>query len=609
MQAIILAAGNGTRLGKLTRDVPKCMVKVNGVTMIERMLGTLDKHNLSRIVIVTGYEGELLKTFVQELDIKTEIVFVYNDVYNTTNNIFSLYKAKEYLLLEDTLLLESDLIFDPSIIGKILSAKYDSLALVAKHEPWMDGTVLTIDDQDNIKSFISKKDFDYSKVNQYYKTVNIYKFSKEFSSSHYVPFLEAYCKAMGNNEYYEQVLKVIAYLDEPVLKALPLDGETWYEVDDVNDLEIAEVLFAGDKKSKFTKIMSKYGGYWRYPGLKDFCYLVNPFYPNTMLMDEMINNFERLLRDYPSGLNVNTSLVAKYFFTDPDCIVVGNGASELIKSLMTQIEGNMGIITPTFEEYPNRLTEDKRVIFDSSLIDYRYDAKDLIEFYNDKDIDTLLLINPDNPSGNYIIKEEALELVQWASKKNITVVLDESFIDFMNLESDGTLLEQEILEQYPNLIVIKSISKSHGVPGVRLGILASSDRELVSKIKKDVSIWNINSFGEFYMQIAAKYKKEFSKALTQFYDVRKDMSDKLSEIKRIKVYPSQANYIMFELLDDIQSLNVCETILDSYNILIKDLSPKQGFEKQYIRVAVKTPEENNELVNALNLILSDEHVS
>ena len=326
-------------------------------------------------------------------------------------------------------------------------------------------------------------------------------------------------------------------------------------------------------------------------------------------MDEMINNFERLLRDYPSGLNVNTSLVAKYFFTDPDCIVVGNGASELIKSLMTQIEGNMGIITPTFEEYPNRLTEDKRVIFDSSLIDYRYDAKDLIEFYNDKDIDTLLLINPDNPSGNYIIKEEALELVQWASKKNITVVLDESFIDFMNLESDGTLLEQEILEQYPNLIVIKSISKSHGVPGVRLGILASSDRELVSKIKKDVSIWNINSFGEFYMQIAAKYKKEFSKALTQFYDVRKDMSDKLSEIKRIKVYPSQANYIMFELLDDIQSLDVCETILDSYNILIKDLSPKQGFEKQYIRVAVKTPEENNELVNALNLILSDEHVS
>ena len=609
MQAIILAAGFGSRLGKLTRDVPKCMVKVNGVTMIERMLGALDKHNLSRIVIVVGYEGDLLQSFVEGLNIETEVIFVLNEVYNTTNNIFSLYKAKDYLLLEDTLLLESDLIFDPSIIDRVLESEYDSLALVAKHEPWMDGTVLTIDDQNTIKSFVSKKDFDYSKVEEYYKTVNIYKFSKDFSTSHYVPFLEAYCKAMGNNEYYEQVLKVIAYLDEPVLKALPLGKESWYEVDDVNDLEIAEVLFANDKKSKFTKIMAKYGGYWRYPGLKDFCYLVNPFYPNTMLMDEMINNFERLLRDYPSGLNVNTSLVAKYFFVDPDCIVVGNGASELIKSMMTIIEGKMGIITPTFEEYPNRLTEDKRVIFDTSLIDYQYNAKDIIDFYDDKEIDTLLLINPDNPSGNYIVKDGALEVVEWASKKNITVVLDESFIDFMNLESDGTLLEQEILEKYPNLIVIKSISKSHGVPGVRLGILASSNRELLAKIKQDVSIWNINSFGEFYMQIAAKYKKDFSKALNQFYDVRKNMSDRLNENKKIKVYPSQANYIMFELLDGIQSLDVCETMLDSHNILIKDLSPKQGFKKQYIRVAVKTPRENNELVDALLDILSEKYVS
>ena len=269
----------------------------------------------------------------------------------------------------------------------------------------------------------------------------------------------------------------------------------------------------------------------------------------------------------------------------------------------------MGIITPTFEEYPNRLTEDKRVIFDTSLIDYQYNAKDIIDFYDDKEIDTLLLINPDNPSGNYIVKDGALEVVEWASKKNITVVLDESFIDFMNLESDGTLLEQEILEKYPNLIVIKSISKSHGVPGVRLGILASSNRELLAKIKQDVSIWNINSFGEFYMQIAAKYKKDFSKALNQFYDVRKNMSDRLNENKKIKVYPSQANYIMFELLDGIQSLDVCETMLDSHNILIKDLSPKQGFKKQYIRVAVKTPRENNELVDALLDILSEKYVS
>src|SRR5690606_12920199 len=116
---------------------------------------------------------------------------------------------------EDTLLLESDLIFEDSVLTKIIEDEYPNLALVAKYESWMDGTVVTLDEDNNIKSFLDKKHFNFNDIKNYYKTVNIYKFSKDFSATHYVPFLEAYSKALGNNEYYEQVLKVITLLDKP----------------------------------------------------------------------------------------------------------------------------------------------------------------------------------------------------------------------------------------------------------------------------------------------------------------------------------------------------------------------------------------------------------
>ena len=339
MQAIILAAGMGKRLKDLTDDNTKCMVKVNGVTMIERMLSQLDKLKLSGIVIVVGYKADNLMEFVSTLDIHTPIIYVNNDIYYKTNNIYSLYLARNYLLKEDTLLLESDLVFEDKVLQKLIDDPYPSLALVAKYESWMDGTVVTLDEENNIKSFLDKKHFQFKDISSYYKTVNIYKFSKEFSNTHYVPFLEAYSKALGDNEYYEQVLKVITLLDKPEIKATILTDESWYEIDDVQDLDIAESIFTTSGEDKLRRIQSRYGGYWRYPDLIDFCYLVNPFYPTPKLLDEIKANFERLICYYPSGMEVNSLLAAKYFGLHKQNVVVGNGAAELIKSLMENLCG------------------------------------------------------------------------------------------------------------------------------------------------------------------------------------------------------------------------------------------------------------------------------
>ena len=137
MQAIILAAGMGKRLKQLTQNKTKCMVKVNGVPLINRTLSQLEQHDLSRIVIVTGYEGQKLREHIESLHIKTPVVFIDNPVYDRTNNIYSLFLAKDYLLKEDTLLLESDIIFEDSVLNSLTDDPRDSLALAAKYESWM----------------------------------------------------------------------------------------------------------------------------------------------------------------------------------------------------------------------------------------------------------------------------------------------------------------------------------------------------------------------------------------------------------------------------------------------------------------------------------------
>ena len=597
MQAIILAAGMGKRLKDLTQNNTKCMVKVNGVTLIDRMLHQIEKADLSRIIIVVGYEGQKLIDYIDTLDIKTPITYIDNPIYYKTNNIYSLALAKDWLCKEDTLLFESDIIFEDSILQSLIDDPRDTLALVDKYEPWMDGTCVKLDEQDNIIDFVPGKKFNFNNTKGYFKTVNIYKFGKKFSESRYVPFLDAYQAALGENEYYEQVLRVIAMLDEPIIKAKRLNGEKWYEIDDIQDLDIAESLFAPDEDERVTRLQGRYGGYWRYPKMLDFCYLVNPYFPPQKMKDELKASFDTLLTEYPSGMKVNSLVAAKNFSIHQENVLVGNGAAELIKSLMGFLDGKVGFARPTFEEYPNRYDKERTVSFIPQNADYSYTADDLMEFFGDKDIDNLLIVNPDNPSGNYIPKADILRLIEWSKEKGIKLIIDESFVDFAD-EEDSSIIDQEILDANKQLYVMKSISKSYGVPGLRLGILASGDTELIAAMKKDVAIWNINSFAEFYMQIEEKYKKAYQEALVLIRAERKRFMQELSEIKGIRVIPSQANYVMVELAAGLSAKAVTKALLIKDNILIKELTGKiQG--KEYLRIAVRNTADNNRLIEAL----------
>ena len=597
MQAIILAAGMGKRLKELTQDRTKCMVQVNGVALIDRMLHQIESRHLSRIVIVVGYEGEKLMKYIDTLGIRTPIVYVQNPIYDKTNNIYSLALAKDYLCQDDTLLFESDLIFEDAVIDQLLDDPRETLALVDKYESWMDGTCVKLGPDDSIASFVPSKNFRFEEAHEYYKTVNIYKFGRHFSRTHYVPFLEAYSKALGNNEYYEQVLRIIAMLDDPEIRAKRLNGQLWYEIDDIQDLDIASSMFAQDPDLRVSLMQGRYGGYWRYPQLLDFCYLVNPYFPPQRLIDEIQANFTSLLTQYPSGMRVNALLAARNFAVHQQNILVGNGAAELIKALMARLEGVTGFIRPTFEEYPNRYQDRPNVCFTPAGPDFRYTADDLMAFFGPQDIDNLVLINPDNPTGSYIPAPDVLRLADWAQEKGIRLILDESFADFAD-EADNTFIRQDLLDRYRRLYVVKSISKSYGVPGLRLGVLASGDQDLIAALKKDVAIWNINSFAEFYMQIEEKYKKDYARSLELIRAERARFRRELEKLPNLRVIPSQANYLMVELLGGLSARAITRELLVNRCILVKDLSPKLGGQ-QYLRLAVRDTRDNDRLLEAL----------
>lgn len=349
---------------------------------------------------------------------------------------------------------------------------------------------------------------------------------------------------------------------------------------------------------------SRYGGYWRFPDMLDYCYLVNPYFNRSGIIKEMQDFFPTLVAEYPSGMNVNSMLASECWNVKQEYIIPGNGAAELIKLLMEHLEGKVGVVRPTFEEYPNRMPAERVVTFVPQNSDFRYDADDLIEFFGNNAVENILLINPDNPSGNFIPMEGIIKLAQWTKDNGIKFILDESFVDFSEGYANNSFISNQLLETFPNVCVMKSISKSYGVPGLRLGILCSANTEMIQRMKKQVSIWNINSFAEFFMQIYPKYRADYQKACDQFIATRNDFERELQQIPFIHVMPSQANFFFLEVLPPYKPKQLCAILLKNYKILASACLAKKSIEPdKYMRIAVRSHKDNERFIKALKELI------
>ena len=289
MIAIILAAGYGNRMRPLTDNEHKTLLKINGITIIDNIIESLLANSVYNIVVVTGYRSDELKKYLLDNYKNVNFQFVNNKDYKTTNNISSLSLAfKNININSDIILIESDLIYDHKIIRNLIDDSNKNVALVAKYNSGMDGTVVKIGSKNKITEVIPPhlQDSNFSFTDKY-KTLNIYKFSGEFTNSIFSKLLNYYSEVIDDNCYYELVLGILIYMQKEDIYSLVVDNKDWIEVDDTNDIRIAEYKFAKNQKKEV--LGNAWGGYWNYD-IIDFSFIRNMYFPTPSMIADVKNN-------------------------------------------------------------------------------------------------------------------------------------------------------------------------------------------------------------------------------------------------------------------------------------------------------------------------------
>lgn len=603
MQAVILAAGRGLRLKPITDKIPKSLVEVNGTPFIINELEALSKHReIREVMVVVGYKKDLIKERIGNRYKEMKIRYVENDKWDKTNNIYSLWMAGEYIK-EDFILIEGDIFFEHKLLDSLFENRGKNMVLLAKYKPYMSGTMVEVNEKDNmIKRMISIHDqdihFDYSDK---YKTINAYSFTYDFFETYLKPNLDLYIKTRDAQSYWELILGVLIYLNTPNIYAHIVDNIKWYEVDDENDLDAANYLFA-DEKEKIKQISNLYGGYWRFDFL-DFCFLFNLYFPPKHFYSKLSYELPWLINNYPSAQHKIRRLLSRWYCDEgfnEDNIIVGNGASEFIRIFNRHFIKKITIPVPTFDEYEDLDKGKINYYILAEENDFTLDADEFIKSVKKSSSNFAVIINPNNPTSILTEREDIVKILK-NSKHLDGIIVDESFIDFLGDREKYSV--QSLVNKYPNLIVLRSLSKEFGVPGLRIGYVVSSNEGIENKIKKYLPIWNINSIAERFIELFPKYEEEYHRSIDRIIEDRDNLYKELKNINMLKVFKPHANFIFCKILyDDMNSGELCARLFTNYNIFIKDCSKKTSLNDKFIRIAVRTKQDNDTLIEALKEI-------
>lgn len=237
--ALLLAAGTGSRLFPLTEKSPKCLTLVNDKSILDRLILNLKSQGFKRLVIVTGHLKECIMDYLGEKSGDISIEYIHSPLYKTTNNIYSLWMARN-IIREPFVLFESDLVLNSTLLNDMV---YPDRMAVARMQPWLNGTTVSIDKADMVTHFQEGTTEAYSDVR--YKTVNIYSFSLS-SWQAIVKRLNQYIAEGSVNCYYETIFAEMTANKSLTFKSVSFDHKPWYEIDNMKDLAQAERLFPAE---------------------------------------------------------------------------------------------------------------------------------------------------------------------------------------------------------------------------------------------------------------------------------------------------------------------------------------------------------------------------
>ncbi len=594
MKAIILAAGIGRRMRPLTDRCHKALLEVGGTTIMGRILDGLLANGVTEVCIVTGYRADDVEAYVaREYGRLVQYTLVHNERFDSTNNIYSMALAMETVELDtDIILIESDLLYDASVITRLLKSEHDNVALVDKYRTGLDGTVVSVS-VDNvitqvIPASLQAADFDFSDK---FKTLNIYKFSAEFCRTTFRHLLSYYARAIDENCYYELILGILIYMQQVQIHAEVLDDELWAEVDDPNDLRAASFAFVPSGRRH--QLESSWGGYWQTP-VTDFTFIRNMYFPSSSIMSQLRAALPELVTNYGSAQALLDEKLAYFLRCDKDHVHLLNGASQFLSPMLQRWFQPQRVLlpTPTFGEYsrlfPKALTYSDRGGID--LDEVRHKAAD---------VDLVVVVNPNNPTGTTVPSEDIQQLAVGLPDKMLLV--DESFIEFSGTPS---LLPWAEATNATNVVILKSLSKSLGVPGLRLGYVFTVNEGVSVRIAGDLPVWNVNSIGEYFLEILLKFRNELDTSIQATIADRTAFVNELNKLGVVgEVFNSGANFILVALTVSVEAAaRLADELLQAENIYVKDASAKFGDGRAYWRLAVRTPKENEWLCERLRCL-------
>ncbi len=352
------------------------------------------------------------------------------------------------------------------------------------------------------------------------------------------------------------------------------------------------------QKEKYDFISKQHGGYYRHNFI-DHAYLYNLYFPPNAVFTTLKENIHDIVLNYPMAQDALAELIGTIIDQPAERIVVGNGAAEIIKILSGHLAKKIIIPVPSFNEYANAAPEGGVVEFPLEFPSFQLDVDKYANEAIKVGADIAVVVTPNNPTSLLVPKADLIRLTQKLEKHNCMLVIDESFLDFA--ENKETISLEKEIHNYPNMAILKSMSKAYGICGLRIGYILTANSTFSDSVRKGIHIWNINGFAEEFLRILPAFKQEFNDSCKKVISDRDEFYRGLCAIKGMTIFKPDANFIFCRLPDNaLNGPEVVERLFIEHNIYIKDSNGKtQPDADRYIRIASRTREENSNLIEAL----------
>ncbi len=333
----------------------------------------------------------------------------------------------------------------------------------------------------------------------------------------------------------------------------------------------------------------------------DFCFIANPYYPDKKLIKKLHEKLSVLIKSYPSSNPmISKHHLSEVLHVDPSTLIIGNGATELITIINTHMIDDIAIPIPTFSEYLEKLQEDKTAKLYQLPADKNYSLNldEYAAWIDEKKITAALIINPGNPTGEIQSLDEMLAFLKKMQHLKM-IIVDESFIDFAGKDIPSLLPH---IDKFKNLVVVRSMSKHCGVPGLRLGYCCSSNKKIISKMEELVPVWNVNTLAEYFLTQLHKTDAAYHKARLRVVEDVQYLYNELKKIDGFVVYPTGSNFVMVKCECGATATELQHRLLEEFHAYVRDCSNKVGLDNYHIRVASQGRKKDKILIKALKKI-------